>query len=159
MNNPRAQKAHNSPKGLTRFCSGTASSGRINALKLKPYVRLSLAGSMNPHWREVGTYDQPFELLVHTDGPAIPRFLAPRSSNSTSLRVLSPARQNPSAYRVVGASRATGLRWQSVLLNRLENSHFSRLNSSKGQVRAGVCNGAGRLGNPLSASLLSPDRR
>jgi hypothetical protein len=24
MNNPRARKAHNSPKGLTRFCSGTA---------------------------------------------------------------------------------------------------------------------------------------
>jgi hypothetical protein len=28
MNNPRALKAHNSPKGLTRFCSGTVSLDR-----------------------------------------------------------------------------------------------------------------------------------
>ena len=48
-------------------------------------------------------------------------------------------------------SRATGLRWQSVLLNRLENSHFSRLKSSYGAGQGGVCNGAGRLGSPLSA--------
>jgi hypothetical protein len=61
-----------------------------------------------------------------------------------------------------GAVRVRGRWGRRLRLSQrvcLENSHFSRLNSSKGQVRAGVRNGAGRLGSPLSASSLSHDRR
>ena len=41
---------------------------------------------------------------------------------------------NPSAYRGRGRAAGNRLRWQSVLLNRLENSHFSRLKYSHGEA-------------------------
>jgi hypothetical protein len=36
MNDPRSQNAHNSPKGLTRFCSGTCRPGALVPAHLAP---------------------------------------------------------------------------------------------------------------------------